>query len=267
MSLVIARHAGRNPKRVRRSVLRRGVACLSLGLAIAAASVFGSWACMIERPCPAVPSAARSGASVPTDLTHVERGELYVTGAVVADEFFRSVHELQVELDLAVTEERDARIALAKVLNLLPHAETSQILRKAQEVASQMPPMQLVIEEPDETGAQTVLAHRARPTDEAKVFMGALDATAQSELRIAMKTASLAERATRIRTVGTTLADGVSTDFAQAPAPRREEVKNELRASLAVLDKVGKGALTLREQVRSFVHDLADMLNEIKPSK
>ncbi len=202
--------------------------------------------------------AHRSKSTLPTKTA---RGEKVETGAPIYDEYFGTVHELNVLVATARLEDRDARSTLASMLGLLPTAPRDQILEKLRESAKTLPGMRLVVNDKAKPPTAKVVLSLPSPVDESvKGLIAVMEATATAELAISRRMGELPERAHRMHNVGDTLIDGAEKDFERRPAAERDQIDAELAASQDLLITLAQGSQDISDDTHAFVVHMQEAL-------
>jgi hypothetical protein len=180
------------------------------------------------------PPGATPAAAAPR--THVGRGELFATGLVVYDQYFESVHGMQVEAANLPDDRRASRSSLTQALNLLPTASVEQILSQLRGRVSDLKTqgIKLVTQ-----GPGFVVVGKA-PMPEAKQLAQTLSLTVSSERSLDERIAELPGRATSLSLLSANLETSVEKDFKDLTL--RREVTAELAAAKAALTAISEEA-------------------------
>jgi len=219
---------------------------LAVGLAFATSS-----AC--------APTSFRPSASAPNAI---DRGELFETGGVVFDAWFRSVHDLHAELATATLEDRDNLAKLARAVGVVPTAEREQLLARLAKVAAGKPRMELVIAQPDEIEATLAWPEGKKPRGEEAALSEAVLAVANAELKLALRMSELPMRAHRVLELGEKLERSARKDLEQFPPARRREIQSEAERARKLLGWVATEAPRERDRVREFVRGMIAALKQ-----
>lgn len=190
---------------------------------------------------------APSAASPPAG-THVARGELFTTGLVVYDQYFESVHDLQVEAANLPDDRRASRSTITQAFNLLPTASTEQILTQVRSRIADLKAQgaRLVAQGPG------FVAAGKPPLTEARQLAQTLSAAASSERGLDERVAELPGRATSLALLSANLESSLDRDF-KDPALRRA-VSAELAAAKEALSALAAEATAAGK--KRFVDDL-----------
>ena len=190
-------------------------------------------------------SSAAPSLSAPT---HVARGELFSTGLVVYDQYFESVHDLQVEAANLPDDRRASRSSITQALNLLPTASSEQILAQLRTRVAELKAqgIRLIAQGPG------FVAVGKAPLTEAKQLAQTLSLTVSSERGLDERVAELPGRATSLSLLSANLEPSLDKDF-KDPA-RRREVSAELDAAKSALSGLAEEATTSGK--KRFVDDL-----------
>lgn len=229
-------------------LLRPGCACLAALIAVLG--------------CAGVPPAAPPAPTVvqrQAPPSHVERGELFVSGAEVYDEYFALVHELHAYHAALQIEERSVLAPLAGLIGLLPTATRSHIIER---MASGACPPENLAQRGDSDGAGggsgTVCRTTLSRKDRRLVVM--LGSTIQRESNLVARMKGLAQRAQRLRELGRTLSGTVATDLAVQSEQRRNRARTELARSVVVLESIRDEATRECNTIRAFMRDVSARL-------
>ena len=213
-------------------------------LALLAALLAGC-AGLLSPPPPSrgAPASAASG--------YLARGELYKPGLVVYDEFFSSVHDLQVEFAGLPDDRRAARSSLTQTLGLLPTAPTERVLERVRERGVDL----------GRTGGRFVLAPgasstivvdgKASPDD--RTLAQAMSGCVAAERAIAERARRLPTRAEALLGLPATLEASVEGDFTQ---PKRGQVKAEIAAARQALADLEAAAAAASRESDRFADDV-----------
>jgi hypothetical protein len=186
--------------------------------------------------------------------SRVKSGQLYRTGSAKYDAYFSEVHDAQIDAATWLEERRAARKQLIDALTLTNDADDSVIAQLAHE--------QLGAAEPGLGAAKldvsTGDAHfeASGPTGTADAVVHALETTARSELGRARKLDAVPAKLEELQKQGHELEPHVQDDFASVGGQKPFAVKQELDASLDVLDALEMRAKREARAATSFVADL-----------
>lgn len=192
----------------------------------------------------------------------IDRGELFETGVVVFDAWFRSVHDLHAELAMATLEERGDLAKLARAVGVVPTAERQQLLKRLGKVAAGGPRMELVIAQPDEIEATLAWPEGKKPRGEEAALSEAVLAVANAELKLALRMNDLPMRAHRVLELGDKLERSARKDLEQLPPARRREIQSEAERARKLLGWVAAEAPKHRDRAREFVRGMSAALKQ-----
>jgi hypothetical protein len=166
----------------------------------------------------------------------VGRGELFTTGLVVYDQYFESVHGMQVEAANLPDDRRASRSPITQALNLLPTASSDQILSQLRARIADLKSqgIKLVAQGPG------FVAVGKAPTPEAKQLAQTLSLAVSSERSLDERIAELPDRASSLSLLSANLEPSVSRDFKDSTQGR--EVSDELAAAKAALSRISDDA-------------------------
>jgi hypothetical protein len=187
----------------------------------------------------------------------VARGELYKPGLVAYDEFFISVHEVQVEMAGVADDRKAARSALTQVLGLLPNAQTDRVLQVIKERAAEL----------RKAGGRFVVsgesAHAEKGSGDDRSVAQGLSSCLAGERSIADRMSGMPERTDAMLQLSTTLDGSVDVDF---PVAQRAQVKNELAVARQVLRSNAELARGNARTSEHFIEELVLAATGSKPT-
>lgn len=188
----------------------------------------------------------------PTPPSHVERGELFVAGAELYDEYFALVFELQAHVATLQLEERKVLAPLAGMLGLLPTATRTRIVERL--ASGPCPSDASFLSSDREVGpAAGGPTCRMSPASGGRRVVAVMRATLGRESKLASKMNRVPVRAERLRALARTLTDSVAWDLAMHAEERRNQVHFELERSMAVLESIRDEAARESVTMRAFV--------------
>lgn len=206
----------------------------------------------------ATPSCEPKKGGIPPSF--VERGELYVSGTVVYDAWFQSVHDLQQELAMLPIEERNHLVPLTTALDLIASSDTALILDRLRRVRQDLPAVELVIAQPDEIDAKLVVASGEKPDKEQAKLLGTIETVANAELKAALRLSDMPERARRLKVLGKTLEQNAPKDLKNRPAREARALTDEIDVAIGLLDRIAAQAPRERDSRRAFVRGMREAL-------
>ncbi len=165
---------------------------------------------------------------VSTGSTHVSRGEQYQPGLIAYDEFFKLLHELQIEVHGVDDDRRAARSGLTQAVGLLPDAPTDRILDLLRQKVT----------EARSKGASFVVqgdSIKATGSAEAQTLATQAGQCVVGERKIAESMKQVAPRASSLGAMANTLVGTVDRDFTML---RAKEVRRELDDARYVLTRM-----------------------------
>ncbi len=186
--------------------------------------------------------------------SRVKSGQLYRTGDAKYDAYFSEVHDVQLDAATWLEERRAARKQLIDALTLTNDADDSVIAQLAHE--------QVGAAEPGLGAAKLDVAtgdahfEASGPYASADNVIRALEATARAELGRARKLEALPAKLDDLEKRGRELEPHVQDDFASVGGQKPFAVKQELGASLDVLDALETRAKREARAAAAFVSDL-----------
>jgi hypothetical protein len=186
--------------------------------------------------------------------SRVKSGQLYRTGDAKYDAYFSDVHDVQIDAATWLEERRAARKQLIDALTLTNDADDSVIAQLAHE--------QVGAAEPGlgaaklDVGTGDAHFEASGPYASADNVIRALESTARAELGRARKLEALPAKIDDLEKRGHDLEPHVQDDFASVGGQKPFAVKQELGASLDVLDALETRAKHEARAAASFVSDL-----------
>jgi hypothetical protein len=186
--------------------------------------------------------------------SRVKSGQLYRTGDAKYDAYFSEVHDVQIDAATWLEERRSARKQLIDALTLTSDADDSVIAQLAHE--------QVGAAEPGLGAAKLDVAtgdahfEASGPYASADAVIRALESTARAELGRARKLDGVPAKIDDLEKRGHDLEPHVQDDFAAVGGQKPFAVKQELGASLDVLDALETRARHEARAAASFVADL-----------
>jgi hypothetical protein len=186
--------------------------------------------------------------AAPAVTTHVARGDLFVTGLVVYDQYFESVHDLQTEAAGLPEDRRTSRAPLTQMLVLPAGASADQILTQLRSRIADLKEqgVRLVAQGPG------FVAAGKPPLTEAKKLAQTLTVAVSAERGLDERVAELPGRATSLSLLSANLEPSVDRDFKDPTL--RLQVRNELAAAKEALSAIADEATAAGK--KRFVDDL-----------
>ncbi len=189
--------------------------------------------------------------------SRVRNGELFESGEVRYDAYFKEVHDLQVSSAGWVDDRKASRRPLVDTLKLTPEAADVSIVQAAHEritgVARDVGPTKLEIAG-DEAHLTAVGASRV--DDPTRELFKAVEATARAELLRAKALRSLPPKVDELTKSGRALEPHVREEFAKHGGRAAMDVQDELAASYEVLGSVSRDSRNGAREAEDFVADL-----------
>ncbi len=186
--------------------------------------------------------------------SRVKAGQLYRTGDAKYDAYFSAVHDVQIDAATWLEERRSARKQLVDALTLTNDADDSVIAQLAHE--------QVGAAEPALGAAKLDVAsgdahfEASGPYASADAVIRALESTARAELGRARKLDAVPAQIETLEKQGHDLEPHVQDDFASVGGQKPFAVKQELGASLDVLEALETRAKHEARAAAAFVSDL-----------
>ena len=189
--------------------------------------------------------------------SRVRNGELFETGEVRYDAYFKEVHDLQVSSAGWVDERKASRRPLVDTLKLTPEAADVSIVQAAHEringVARDVGPTKLEIAG-DEAHLTAVGASKV--DDPTRELFKAIEATARAELLRGRALRLLPPKVDELTKNGRALEPHVREEFAKHGGRAATDVQDELAASYEVLGSVSRDSRNGAREAEDFVADL-----------
>jgi hypothetical protein len=187
----------------------------------------------------------------------VRNGELFETGEVRYDAYFKEVHDLQVSSAGWVDDRKASRRPLVDTLKLTPEAADVSIVQAAHEringVARDVGPTKLEIVG-DEAHLTAVGASKV--DDPTRELFKAIEATARAELLRGKSLRTLPPKVDELTKNGRALEPHVREEFAKHGGRVGTDVQDELAASYEVLGAVSRDSRNGAREAEDFVADL-----------
>lgn len=198
-----------------------------------------------------------SGCNLLGGPSKVRNGELFETGEVRYDAYFKEVHDLQVSSAGWVDDRKASRRPLVDTLKLTPEAADVSIVQAAHEringVARDVGPTKLEIVGEE---AHLTAVGASRVDDPTRELFKAIEATARAELLRGKALRTLPPRVDELTKNGRALEPHVREEFAKHGGRVGTDVQDELAASYEVLGSVSRDSRNGAREAEDFVADL-----------
>lgn len=187
----------------------------------------------------------------------VRNGELFETGEVRYDAYFKEVHDLQMSSAGWVDDRKASRRPLVDTLKLTPEAADVSIVQAAHEringVARDVGPTKLEIVGEE---AHLTAVGASKVDDATRELFKAIEATARAELLRGKALRTLPPKVDELTKNGRALEPHVREEFAKHGGRVGTDVQDELAASYEVLGSVSRDSRNGAREAEDFVADL-----------
>jgi hypothetical protein len=188
--------------------------------------------------------------------SRVRDGILYKSGDAKYDAYFSDVHDAQVDAANWDDDKRAGRKPLTTVLKLAADASDStitEVVREEVDTAADLGASKLEVNGDD---VHLVADHAATVSGSTAALVQAIEQAVRAEVAREKKIRAAQPKVETLVDTGRGLAPHILEDFGKDGSPKQREVRNELNASIDVLNTIDRQGKRESDNAESFVVEM-----------